>query len=138
MRKKIPAGIIIFASLSSIIIAAIIAAYILTCPRSYMSDFFFPYLLFYLLFFVFWIITTTFLIRLKNWARIAYIIIHMILVLFILGICIGVIAIICYFSGSLDIEAAVFTSLIFLLPFFYSIRAIIYFSRSDIAELFKE
>ena len=134
MREKIPAGIIIFASLSSIIIAAIIAAYIYN-----MSDFFFPYLLF----FVFWIITTTFLIRLKNWARIAYIIIHYFLVLFIVGICMLAIAITGFFntessSGLPDIGASVFISLIFLLPFFYSIKAIIYFSRSDTVKLFKQ
>ncbi len=85
MRKKIPAGIIIFASLSSIIMT-IPVCFLVVGPITYFNTF---DILggFTILFIVFWIITITFLIQLKNWARIAYIIIHIILALITLFIC---------------------------------------------------
>ncbi len=138
MRKKISKGIIIFASLSSIIIAAIIAADIYNMP-----DFFFPHLLFFLLFFVFWIITTTFLIRLKNWARIAYIIIHISLALITVNIYINLTPLFHLGLGHALIEMWFgaffpFSFFIAVIIFSYSIIAIIYFSRSDTVKLFKQ
>ena len=119
MRKKIPAAIIIFASLSSIIIFAISAA---LTYMVYLSIITIP-------FFVFWIITTTSLIRLKNWARIAYTIIHLILASFAFMMCLFY-----YFSS----YSSPVRLLIFLLAFSYFLIAYIYFLRSNTVKLFKE
>ncbi len=120
MRKKIPAGIIIFASLSSIMI--------------YKLLFFFGLHGFTVLFSVLWIITIPFLLLLKNWARISYIIIHLLLasitfIIYILFLCFGL-----GIGGSMSLN----DHLIFLLPFSYFLIAYMYFLRSDTAKLFKQ
>ncbi len=116
--------IIIFASLSSILIVAWL--YIL--GRSTTG--------FTLLFIVFWIITITFLIQLKNWARIAYIIIHIILASITL-----LLYIFAFLSGfdmgdSMSPKTLIVDALIPPLIISYFIIAIKYFSRSDTAKLF--
>ncbi len=82
------------------------------------------------------IITLLDLIRLKNWARIAYIIIHIIVALltlltfiFILSTSHG------DFTHSIKYNIG---ALIFLAPFFYSVIVIIYFLRPGKAKLFKQ
>ena len=127
MRKKISIVIIISASLSSII---------MTIPVWFFGGapiFFRTLDGFTILCIVFWIIIITFLIRLKNWARIAYIIIHIILALFTVNI-----YIILTTSFPSSLNENIVASLIFLLPFSYFIIAIIYFLRSDTAKLFKQ
>ena len=130
MRKKIPAGIIIFASLSSII--TIVGA--ITCLAYSCSTYFrIPLFVFGLVY----ITTITFLVRLKNWARIAYIRIHIILASFTLFtfLVIGtIVPLYVFVSGRKGIVGL----LIFLLPFSYFIISIIYFKRSDTAKLFKQ
>ncbi len=130
MRKKIPVAFIIFANLSSMIILVI-------------YDFCFnPSPLFIriitLPFFVFWIITITFLIRLKNWARIAYIIIHIILALITLFIYFTIWLTFFITSGSKETNMIIVYALIPPLAISYFIIAIIYFLLSDTAKFFKQ
>ena len=138
MRKKIPVAIIIFANLSSMIIFVIY------------NDFFNPFYLGYgrtplfiriitLPFFVFWIITITSLIRLKNWARIAYIIIHIILALITLFICFGTFLTYALAGGPKENSIIlVYVSILTPLAISYFLIAIIYFLRSNTVKLFKE
>ncbi len=134
MRKKIPIAphifIIIFASLSSIIIFVIFDDCINTIP--------YPFWIITLPFFVFWIITITFLIRLKNWARIAYIIIHIILALITLFIYFTIFLTFFITSGSKEINTIIVYALIPPLAISYFLIASIYFLRSDKAKLFKQ
>ncbi len=130
MRKKIPAAIIIFASLSSIIILPVFAAFLFIFGGIPIP------------FIVFWIITITFLIRLKNRARIAYIIIHIILALITVNVFINITT---FRLGYEPIHTIVWFLIFLPFPYFiiaiifsYFIVAIKYFLRSDIAKLFKQ
>ncbi len=125
MRKIISGSIIIFVVLSSIM--TILGAFMYLSFHTFSRI---PLFVFGLVY----IITITCLILLKNWARITYIIIHIILALFTLWIFIFMLG----FSHGMSSTNDIIGALIFLSPFFYSIIAIIYFLRSDTAKLFKK
>ena len=136
MRKKIPAGIIICASLSSIIMAFPFSFFF-----SHINTFDCMWCVFTILFILFWswIITITFLILLNNWARIAYIIIHIILALITLFICFGTFLTYALAGGPKENSIIlVYVSILTPLAISYFLIANIYFLRSNTVKLFKE
>ena len=129
MRKKIPAGIIIFASLGLIltIVQTLTRLWIFGIDGLFNDILISTFVLEWS-----YIITITFLIRLNNWARITYIIFNIILALFAgcrLVLCTGFLGVIPEYGIYL---------IIMLLIFIYSIIATIYFLRSDTAKFFKQ
>ncbi len=136
MRKKIPAAIIIFASLSSIIMAFPFSLFF-----AQINTFDCMWCVFTILFILFWswIITITFLILLNNWARIAYIIIHIILALITLFICFGTFLTYALAGGPKENSIIlVYVSILTPLAISYFLIANIYFLRSNTVKLFKE
>ncbi|MCP4990798.1 MAG: hypothetical protein GY928_33595 [Colwellia sp.] len=127
-------GITIFVVLSSIITILVITfGYVIL--RSMPTNK--PLLsLFIVLFTMGNIITLWDLIRLKNWARIAYIIINIIVALLTLLTFIFILSLSCSY-GTLSIKYII-GALILLSPFFYSVIAIIYFLHPGKAKLFKQ
>jgi len=135
MRKKIPKGIIICVSLSSIITFMIAHALLQLLKITFGQI---DGVVVYSIFFVFLlvnIITFPFLILLKNWARITHIRIHMIFFLLILFMFCGL-----FLFGSTFDFLGYLWPLFLLFPFLliYSMIAIYYFDRPDIAKLFKQ
>ncbi len=131
MRKKISNGIIIFASLSPIMTIAVAFGYYLIFYSIMRIPIPIPLFVFGLVY----IITITFLILLKNWARITYIIIHIILALFTLYIFIELVSLGLLALGGAGVIAIL---LILQLLCFYFIGVIYCFLRSDTAKLFKQ
>ncbi len=126
IHKNISIGIIIFVVLSSIITILVLC---LSLSHRFSPI---PGLLFTIVN----IIAIGNLIQLKNWARIAYIIIHIILALLTLLIFFISLGFAC---GGVTLSIKnIIGALISLTPFFFSIIAIIYFLRSDTVKLFKQ